>query len=252
MFTNGAAGTVYLDFGTTANNLGVRGQVPVDNSGTSWNIWTDWAEVGFPALAPGTTYRWRLRFDPTAAGADTVGALQTFTTPTSEVCRGQQVTVSTALGQVPTEGDDVILGSPGADTINALGGNDVVCGGGGNDNVNGGGGNDILDGGAGRDNLLGVAGDDTIVGGAGVDTASYAGNPTRVVVSLSRTTAQNTQGAGTDTISQVENLTGTPKGDQLTGSAGANFLDGGAGSDRCDGKAARDTQARCETRISIP
>jgi Ca2+-binding RTX toxin-like protein len=237
VFTNGAPGVVHLDFGTTAANLAPRplGGVPVNSTGTSWNIWTDWNEAGFPALQPGTTYRWRLRFDPTAAGPDTVGALQTFTTPSGLTCKGQNVTVSLALGQVPTDGSDVILGTGADDTINALGGNDVVCAGGGNDNVAGGTGNDTLDGEAGRDNLLGEGNDDTIVGGAGEDTVSYASNETPVVVTLGQTTAQNTQGAGVDTISEVENLTGSPQGDQLTGNGAANFVDGGAGGDTVDG-----------------
>jgi Ca2+-binding RTX toxin-like protein len=237
VFTNGAPGVVHLDFGTTANNLQPRptGGVPVNNTGTSWTIWTDWNEPGFGPLQPGTTYRWRLRFDPTAAGPDTVGALQSFTVPSSETCRGQGVTVSVALGQVPTEGSDVILGTPGADAINALGGNDVICAGGGNDNVAGGAGNDTLDGGAGRDNLLGEGNDDTIVGGPDEDTVSYASSESPVVVTLGQTTAQNTQGAGFDTITEVENLTGTGQGDQLTGNDAANFIDGGAGGDTVNG-----------------
>src|SRR5690606_15039016 len=149
VLTNGQPGTVHLDFGTSPGALSPRpaSGVPVNNTGLSWTIWTDWDEDGFPALAPGTTYYWRLRFDPTS-GADVVGALQSFTTPTAMVCRGRQVTVSLALGEQPTAGDDVILGTPAADGINALGGNDTVCGGGGNDNIDGGAGNDVLDGGA--------------------------------------------------------------------------------------------------------
>jgi hypothetical protein len=257
VFTNGQPGTVHLDFGTAANNLQPRpaAGVSVNNTGTSWNIWTDWAEVGFPALAHGTTYKWRLRFDPGTPGNpndDTIGALQTFTTPTAETCRGLDVTVSMGLGQQPTTGDDVILGTPGSDAIQAGGGSDTVCAGGGNDSIDGGAGNDTIDGGAGRDNIIGGADSDTVIGGAGVDTASYAGATAAVTVTLGRTTAQNTGGGGTDTISTVENLTGGAKADRLTGNASANAFDGGAGSDRCDGKTGRDTQTRCETRISIP
>ena len=243
VFTNGAPGVVHLDFGTTATNLVPRpaGGVPVNNTGATWNIWTDWNEAGFGPLQPGTTYRWRLRFDPTAAGPDTVGALQSFTVPSAETCKGQNVTVSMGLGQVPTEGNDVILGTAGADAINALGGNDVVCAGGGNDNVDGGAGNDTIDGEAGRDNLIGGANDDTILGNAGIDTVSYAGNGAGVVVNLAQTTAQNTVGAGTDTITGVENATGSANADTLVGTTAANRLDGGAGGDTLTGGGGVDT-----------
>src|SRR5690606_5762985 len=43
-------------------------------------------------------------------------------------CQGQEVTVDLRLGQEPTEGDDVILGTPGPDLIDGLGGDDVICG----------------------------------------------------------------------------------------------------------------------------
>jgi Ca2+-binding RTX toxin-like protein len=52
----------------------------------------------------------------------------------------------------PTEGDDHIVGSADADTIDGLGGNDTING---------------L---AGDDNLSGSEGDDTLIGGAGADT----------------------------------------------------------------------------------
>jgi Ca2+-binding RTX toxin-like protein len=252
VFTNAAPGNVRLMLGTTQQNLVERGVVPVDNTGTSWTIWTDWDEgPTFPALRPGTTYRWRAVFDAGAPGGPLVpGALQTFTTPTAEVCKGRDVTVSLALGQQPTEGDDVILGTNASQPINGGGGNDTICGGGGNDAIDGGAGNDVIDGGSGNDNLTGGLGNDTLQGNAGVDTASFVG-ATRVLVSLSVTAGQNT-GVGTDRISTVENLVGSSKNDRLTGNAAANRFDGGAGSDVCNGAAGRDTQVRCESRVSIP
>lgn len=67
-----------------------------------------------------------------------------------EVCDGQVVNVDLNKGQVPTGLADVILGTPGPDTVNALGGNDRFCGGGGNDVFRGGAGNDRAFGGAGQ------------------------------------------------------------------------------------------------------
>ena len=64
------------------------------------------------------------------------------------------------------------------------------------------------------------------------DTASYQiGATAGVKVSLAIATAQNTVGAGTDTLFNFENLTGTGFNDTLTGNAGANTLNGLAGND---------------------
>jgi Ca2+-binding RTX toxin-like protein len=64
------------------------------------------------------------------------------------------------LGGAPSEGDDEIYGTGGADSIAALGGNDAVYGLGGADSLNGGAGDDVLVGGTGRDTLTGGAGAD--------------------------------------------------------------------------------------------
>ncbi|HBJ33206.1 MAG TPA: hypothetical protein DDZ51_00280, partial [Planctomycetaceae bacterium] len=60
------------------------------------------------------------------------------------------------------EGDDVIIGGPGNDTLHGDAGDDVIFGGGLNDTIRGGIGNDILMGEHGRDKLDGGDGDDVI------------------------------------------------------------------------------------------
>ncbi|MDP3796761.1 MAG: cadherin-like domain-containing protein, partial [Polaromonas sp.] len=90
----------------------------------------------------------------------------------------------------PTEGDDVLTGTSGADTIdggggddiiNAGAGDDIVYGGEGNDRLNGGSGDDTLYGGEGNDNLVGGSGNDTLYGGEGNDTLNGdSGNDTLV------------------------------------------------------------------------
>jgi len=67
------------------------------------------------------------------------------------------------LGGAPTEGDDELFGTSGADSISALGGNDVLYGFAGGDSLNGGAGNDLIVGGGGRDFLTGGAGADLFV-----------------------------------------------------------------------------------------
>ena len=85
-------------------------------------------------------------------------------------CDGLPITVDLNQGDSPTNGDDVILGTPGPDTINALGGNDRICGGDRGDTVNGGEGNDRMFGFKGSDTLNGGPGNDRTVGGKGNDT----------------------------------------------------------------------------------
>ena len=64
------------------------------------------------------------------------------------------------------------------------------------------GGEDLLDGGE---------GDDTLDGGTGIDTASYAlAAGGCVAVSLALAGAQDTGGAGIDTLLSIENLTAAP------------------------------------------
>ncbi|MBC6981705.1 M10 family metallopeptidase [Caulobacter sp. 17J80-11] len=99
----------------------------------------------------------------------------------------------------------------------------------------GGAGDDRLNGGDGADVLEGGAGSDVLDGGAGSDTAAYAAASTGVTVSLARTAAQATGGAGTDTLVSIENLTGSAFADVLRGDGGANALAGGGGDDVLEG-----------------
>ena len=66
---------------------------------------------------------------PFAPVSGDASAGQTFVRYGSEtqMCAGLFATVDLALGESPTEGDDVIVGTDGDDTINALGGDDIIC-----------------------------------------------------------------------------------------------------------------------------
>jgi Ca2+-binding RTX toxin-like protein len=96
--------------------------------------------------------------------------------------------------------------------------------------INGSAFNDTLVGGAGNDVLTGGLGVNTLNGGAGSNTASYATAAAGVTVAL-KAGAQKTGGAGTDTLIDIESLTGSKFHDVLTGDAHANRLSGGAGND---------------------
>ena len=78
-------------------------------------------------------------------------------------------------------------------------------------------------------------------GGAGIDTVTYEHALAGVTVSLALTTAQNTLGAGIDTLSGLENLTGSAFNDTLLGTAGDNVLIGLGGNDTLNGGAGADT-----------
>lgn len=129
--------------------------------------------------------------------------------------------------------NDLLSGGDGNDSLNGGTGS-------GNDTLQGGNGTDTLDGGNGNDLLIGGAGPDNIIGGGGIDTASYVGSPAAVTVSLLAGTGSGGDAQG-DTLSSVENLTGSSFGDTLTGDGGTNLLDGADGADTLNGGAGADT-----------
>lgn len=139
-----------------------------------------------------------------------------------------------------TSGADVADGGAGNDTLLGLGGNDVLHGGAGDDVLDGGTGDDKLYGGEGNDTLIGGSGNDYLDGGAGNDTVDYSSATSGVNVNLGKTSAQNTGGAGTDTIRNVENVIGSDYNDSLRGNSAANVLAGGAGNDTLRGEAGND------------
>jgi Ca2+-binding RTX toxin-like protein len=138
-------------------------------------------------------------------------------------------------------GNDTLDGGDGDDTLSGGSGRDTLLAGDGNDTLDGGLGKDALTGGAGNDTLDGGAGNDTLTGGEGSDTASYASATAAVTLSLAITKTQNTNGAGTDKLSTIENLTGSSFNDVLTGSTAANVITGGAGNDVINGGGGIDT-----------
>ncbi len=174
-----------------------------------------------------------------------------------------------------------IRGSAQADIIDGNGGDDAIYGYGGNDTLEGGAGNDLIDGGDGtdtityanaaagatinlyastasdgdggtdtliaienitgsgyNDTLIGNSGNNVLNGGNGTDTVSYAYASGAVGANLSTGTAT---GDGTDTLTSIENLTGSAYGDTLTGDSNANVLTGGDGNDTLYGNAGADT-----------
>lgn len=97
-------------------------------------------------------------------------------------------------------------------------------------------GNDTAYGGAGSETFLGGEGDDYINGGAGIDTVDYSEASSGVVVNLGIATAQAVGGGqGSDTLVDIENISGSAHHDSLAGNTANNILLGGGGNDTLEG-----------------
>jgi VCBS repeat-containing protein len=88
--------------------------------------------------------------------------------------------------------------------------------------------------------LAGLGGADILDGKEGIDTATYAASGTGVNVSLT-TGLGNGGDAQGDTLSNIENVTGSAFADWLQGNSGKNILTGGDGADQLYGNDGDDT-----------
>ncbi len=161
------------------------------------------------------------------AGNDTLdGRLGVDTADYSAAYRS--VTVNLVTGVATGHGTDALSN---IENVNGSTYGDTLFGNNGANRLNGNGGNDFLTGGAGNDVLM---------GGVGIDQARYNTASSAVTVNLSLLTAQDTGGAGFDTLSEIENLLGGNFNDTLTGDGLANKLEGGNGDDTLIGGAGND------------
>lgn len=127
------------------------------------------------------------------------------------------------------------------DTINGGSGHDSIAGNEGDDSLTGDSGCDTLSGGEGDDILAGNAGADVMDGGAGIDTADYSAAQGTVLVSLDDGIAEKDGDGWIDSLSNIENLTGSDHSDSLLGDGGDNVILGGDGDDTIDGFGGADT-----------
>ncbi|MDH4385034.1 MAG: M10 family metallopeptidase C-terminal domain-containing protein [Caulobacter sp.] len=128
------------------------------------------------------------------------------------------------------------IGSSENDTLSSV---ESLIGSDFNDSLTGDAGANRLDGGLGDDLLIGGLGADQLIGGGGVDTADYGAALAAVIVDLK--TGLVSGGAGADSLSGVENISGSAFNDRLTGFTGDNLLDGGDGDDQLSGFGGDDT-----------
>ena len=93
----------------------------------------------------------------------------------------------------------------------------------------------VIQGGAGDDILIGRGGDDTLNGGLGQDTVDYSASGAAVTVRLDANVVSQDGYGGRDTLSGIENATGSGFDDTMIGNDAANVLNGGAGRDTLSG-----------------
>ena len=172
-----------------------------------------------------------------------------------------------------------VSGGSGNDTINGGGAADSLLGGSGNDSITGGALNDTITGGTGADAIDGGDGTDTfsaagmnaanVDGSAGTSTGAVINMGSTALTSAAITTAMggtigisslitsvasntatylyaNTTTAGSslsDSLTSIENATGSTGADYIVGSSAANVITGGTGADVMTGGGAADTFA---------
>jgi hypothetical protein len=198
------------------------------------------------------------------ASAGSGGTISLALQGVSQTYAGErQITINHFENVIGSAHDDTIMGDSGANVLNGGGGVNTVSyasagsavtvslalqgqaqstGGGGTDtltnfqNLTGSAFSDHLTGDA-HDNVIdgGTGGNDVLDGAGGVNTVSFASALSGVTVSLAvQGSAQNTVGAGSDTLTNFQNLTGSTHADHLTGDSGNNVIDGGGADNGVD------------------
>ena len=134
------------------------------------------------------------------------------------------------------DGSDTLVGSP-LYVYGSSYGDHII----GDDDGNiliGGAGADTIEGGGYYDTISPGRGNDTVDGGAGEDSVSYADTTASVTVDL--LLGSVTGGSGSDTLSGIEDVGGTPFDDVIEGDDDHNSLGGGAGDDTLIGRGGND------------
>ncbi|WP_395678584.1 beta strand repeat-containing protein, partial [Inquilinus sp.] len=131
------------------------------------------------------------------------------------------------------------------ETIRTGSGNDILTAAATGSTLIAGAGTDQVTGGTGNDTLVGGAGNDTLNGNGGTDTVDYGQDGGAGAVTVNMATGAATDSFGnTDTLSNIENITGTGLNDTIvasTTSGANNSFAGGAGTDTVDYSAATNT-----------
>jgi Ca2+-binding RTX toxin-like protein len=265
--------------GSAASNVIVGGAGNDSLSGGTGDD-TLFGGSGNDAIAGGAGGDWASFSDGTAAVSVDLAAGSAVGQGTDSLSSIESVMGSASADTLSgTANGDALVGGAGADTLNGRDGNDILVGGIGADQYNCGTGpldvaflalasgpvtidlaggtaagegadtlvgcegavgsqwNDTLVGDAGNNVLFGWLGDDVIDGNAGDDAIAFLSPAAGVDVDQA---AGQATGEGTDTISNLEIVLGTPSSDVIRGGPDAEILIGLGGNDLLDGRAGDD------------
>ena len=240
-FTPGETLVVTLAAGLTYTGTDAATLATAINAATGTHGWTAAGPVGaFTLTGPANGSAPALGFVSAALVANRVAGLaevqeswENFvnTDPTLTVVSGAENSVPTtstdtaavAAAVATTNGNDIVDGGTGNDTIYGYGGTDQLNGGTGNDVVWGGTGNDTINGQDGDDDLHGEVGADVMSGGNGAD--DLWGGDGNDQLNGDASTARLCGDIGNDT------LNGGDGDDVLEGGVGRDIMTGGAGAD---------------------
>ncbi len=138
---------------------------------------------------------------------------------------------------------DIIIGYGGDDTIESGSADDCVAGNAGNDRIALGAGNDVGDAGTGNDQIAAAAGNDIVYGGEGNDRLPAGPGDDLVYAGDGDDIVEGAEG--------VDNIVGGAGNDTMTGGSDSDSLDGGLGVDAAHGSSGIDvciaeTTTNCE------
>lgn len=262
--TAGGDDTIYADFGDGGANDTIDGGDTAETAGVGDTVnYASRTENITANLGAGGA---NVSFDVASVATgeqDTLINIENITAGAGDDNLTGSTDINTLRGG---DGDDVLIGGDGADLLYGDG-NTAVSGGGGDTvdysaavggqditvNLNGGtaidefGNTDQLFGienavtGAGDDTFIGDSGDNNFDGGAGTNLVDYSTTATNTIT-VDLLTLSNATGVdiGTDTFTNIQNITGGTGDDTITGNASANTLRGDGGADTIDGGAGND------------
>lgn len=149
-------------------------------------------------------------------------------------------------------GDDMIIGTDGADTIRANAGDDRIFSGAGDDVVSDGNGSDTVDLGDGDDILMGVedGANDCYAGGGDADALDYSETWAGIMVDVDQGYATGLE-IGTDSIEGFESISGGNGNDHFIASGETVSLRGNGGDDVFEFKAATGESAGAQVTHTI-